>query len=125
MEITKGTLVLAFGANIDALVHLRHPAKGDLLGVVKECDRHKNVVIVLDILSLAPQSVSEDSLLPLIQTEIDPNKVPVEDLKEFLRSVLREQPEQIIFNLGVGLGRRILALEGKLRDLESQVRSRL
>lgn len=125
MEITKGTLVLAFGANIDAQVHVRHPAKGDLLGIVKECDRHRNVVIVLDILSLAPQSVQEGSLLPLIQTDIDPDKVPVEDLKEFLRSVLREQPERIIFNLGVGLGRKILDLERKLRDIDSQVRSRL
>jgi hypothetical protein len=124
MEITKGTLVLAFGANIDAQVHVRHPAKGDLLGIVKECDRHRNAVIVLDILSLEPQSVSQDSLLPLIQTDIDPEKVPVEDLKVFFKSVLREQPEQVIFNLGVGLGRKILDLERQLRDLESQVRSR-
>jgi hypothetical protein len=94
------------------------------LGAVKECDRHRNVVIVLDILSLEPQSVSQDSLLPLIQTDIDPEKVPVEDLKVFFKSVLREQPEQIIFNLGVGLGRKILDLERQLRDLESQVRSR-
>jgi hypothetical protein len=125
MEITKGTLVLAFGANIDAQSHVRHPAKGDLLGIVKECDRYKSVVIVLDIISLAPQSVSEDSLLPLIQTDIDPERVPVEDLKVFLKSVLREQPEQIILNLGVGLGRKIIALERKLRDLDNEVRSRL
>ena len=71
------------GRNINAQTHVRHPAKGDLLGIVKECDRFRNVVIVLDILSLAPQSVSEDSLLPLIQTDIDPEKVPVEDSKVF------------------------------------------
>jgi hypothetical protein len=61
----------------------------------------------------------------LIQTDIDPEKVPVEDLKKFLKSVLREQPEQIIFNLGAGLGRKIMDLERRLRDLESEVRSRL
>ena len=125
MEIKKGTLVLAFGANIDVQVHVRNPAKGDLLGIVKECDRQRNVVIVLDIHSLAPQSIPEDSLIPLIQTDIDPEKLPVEDLKAFLKSVLREQPEQVIFNLGVSLGRKIMVLEKKLRDLESMVRSRL
>jgi hypothetical protein len=125
MEVKKGTLVLAFGANIDDQVHVRHPAKGDVLGIVKECDRHRNAVLVLDILSLAPQSVPEGSLIPLIQTEIDPERLPVEDLKEFLRSVLREQPEQVIFNLGVGLGRRILDLEWRLQDLRKEVMSRL
>jgi hypothetical protein len=125
MEIKKGTLVLAFGANVDDQVHVRHPAKGDVLGIVKECDRHRNVVLVLDILSLAPQAVPEDSLIPLIQTDIDPAKLPMEDLKEFLRSVLRDQPEQVIFNLGVGLGRKILDLEWKLQDLRKEVLSRL
>jgi hypothetical protein len=125
MEIKKGTLVMAFGANIDDQVHVRHPAKGDVLGIVKECDRHRNVVLVLDILSLAPQAVPEDSLIPLIQTDIDPAKLPMEDLKEFLRSVLRDQPEQVIFNLGVGLGRKILDLEWKLQDLRKEVLSRL
>jgi hypothetical protein len=125
VETKKGTLVLAFGANIDADVHRRHPARGDVLGIVKECDHHRNAVTVLDILSLEPQSFPEDRLLPLIQTDIDPEKVPVEHLKEFLKSVLREQPEQIVFNLGVGLGRKILELEGKLGTLEREVRSRL
>ena len=118
-------MVLAFGANIDADVHRRHPAKGDVLGVVKEYDHHRNAVTVLDIYSLEPQSFPEDRLLPLIQTDIDPEKVPIEHLKEFLKSVLREQPEQIIFNLGVGLGRKILDLEEKLEAIDREMRSRL
>jgi hypothetical protein len=125
METRKGTLVLAFGANVDADVHVRHPAKDDVLGIVKEYDPHRNAVVVLDIQSLIPQSFPGDNLLPLIQTDIDPEKVPVEDLKEFLKSVLREQPEQIIFNLGAGLGRKIVDLERKLEALDREVRSRL
>jgi hypothetical protein len=35
MEIKKGMLVMAFGANIDDQVHVRHPAKGDALGIGK------------------------------------------------------------------------------------------
>jgi hypothetical protein len=46
MEFMVGTLVLAFGANVDEHVHVRHPTKGDVLGIVKEHDRHRNAVIV-------------------------------------------------------------------------------
>jgi hypothetical protein len=124
MEIKKGTLVMAFGANIDAKMYVRHPARGDILGIVKEYDLHRNAVVVLDIYSLEPQSFPEHCLLPLIQTDIDPERMPIEHLKEFLKSVLREQPEQIIFNLGVGLGRKILDLERKLETLDSECHSR-